>query len=130
MKSKVSLLAALSVLVLGGFYVSRDAPVLAADVTWTYPAVGGCYTAAEGFIVQVEIDGNLSVVDTVMTNHYTYNLPAGSTSRFRVVGFFYDGQGAMQIGRFAASAGTVINDLDLNEFFLQVDDRQTGLLGA
>ena len=100
-KKTMSLLTAITVLLAGGYYVAKDAPALAGDLTWQYPVVGGCYGPAEGFLVQVELNGYPAGLDTVFTNHYTYEFPAASTTRFRVVGFHYDSAGAMRTGMIA-----------------------------
>jgi len=75
----------------GGYYVFKDEPAVAADIVWDWPAVEGCYTMpAQGFFVRVIVDGNPVKTDTVFTNHWEGYLPVGTT-QVKVASFYMSG---------------------------------------
>ncbi|MCK4500179.1 hypothetical protein KAU11_06750 [Candidatus Babeliales bacterium] len=83
-----------------GLYVSTVPPAVAVELTWANPAVDWCYVAADGFIVEIETDGEPVLRDTVWTNSYQFSPPPG-THRFRVLGFSTNADGMLNVGMLA-----------------------------
>ena len=106
-KKTMSLLTAITLLLAGGYYVSKDAPAVALELTWTAPAAVGCYEDADGYIVQMESDGAVVGLDTVWTNAYV-NVPPPGIHRFRVLGFSVQPDGTLKTGEFMDENCSVI----------------------